>query len=76
MKEVFPGDSVHSLLSVLDVITVRAPWLSPTPPPRDRQWLSPSPLNLIVAIHNPPRSVVAVSKPPKPGHGHPQAPEA
>lgn len=34
MKEVFPGDSVHSLLSILDVITV-AP-LNPT------MWLLPA----------------------------------
>lgn len=33
MKEVFPGDSVHSLLSILDVITVPTPWLSPACPP-------------------------------------------
>ncbi|NWU73583.1 PLPL6 esterase, partial [Pterocles burchelli] len=31
MKEVFPGDSVHSLLSILDVITVPPRGLSPTP---------------------------------------------
>uniref|UniRef100_A0A8C3J6Z8 lysophospholipase n=1 Tax=Calidris pygmaea TaxID=425635 RepID=A0A8C3J6Z8_9CHAR len=33
MKEVFPGDSVHSLLSILDVITVPTAWLSPSVPP-------------------------------------------
>ncbi|XP_017597811.1 PREDICTED: neuropathy target esterase-like, partial [Corvus brachyrhynchos] len=36
MKEVFPGDSVHSLLSILDVITVLP--VSPSPP-----RLSPNP---------------------------------
>lgn len=39
MKEVFPGDSVHSLLSILDVITV--------PPMSPRPWgLSPNPPDL------------------------------
>lgn len=70
MKEVFPGDSVHSLLSILDVITVPVPWLSRTPS-CDRSWLSPS---LIVAAPKPSRTVVAVPKPPKPDHGCPQTP--
>lgn len=29
VKEVFPGDSVHSLLSILDVITVSTDYLEP-----------------------------------------------
>uniref|UniRef100_A0A8C3J8F1 lysophospholipase n=1 Tax=Calidris pygmaea TaxID=425635 RepID=A0A8C3J8F1_9CHAR len=59
MKEVFPGDSVHSLLSILDVITVPTAWLSPSVPPpvthvpkpsQDTQpWLSPSPTNHLQA---------------------------
>ena len=66
MKEVFPGDSVHSLLSILDVITVPVPQLFP-----DHHKTVPSNcggpqqhLKLVVAVH----------KNPKPDHGPPQTP--
>ncbi|KFR14812.1 Neuropathy target esterase, partial [Opisthocomus hoazin] len=62
MKEVFPGDSVHSLLSVLDVITVRAPWLSPTPPPRDRHLTTGAAAD---GCQSPPVSPQSISHEPK-----------
>lgn len=83
MKEVFPGDSVHSLLSILDVITVPSPLLSPTPPRRP-----------IVVVPKPPKPgcgcpqtlpgqwwlsprplnvIMAITKPPELDRGCPQA---
>lgn len=78
MKEVFPGDSVHSLLSILDVITVPAPKLAPDLPPQS--GLSPAPLDLMVAVPNlakpdrgcpqtSPRPSVAIPQPHHPDHG-------
>lgn len=78
MKEVFPGDSVHSLLSILDVITVPAPKLAPDLPPQS--GLSPGPLTLMVAVPNlakpdrgcpqtSPGPSVAIPQPHHPDHG-------
>lgn len=78
MKEVFPGDSVHSLLSILDVITVPAPKLAPDLPPQS--GLSPGPLTLMVAVPNlakpnrgcpqtSPGPSVAIPQPHHPHHG-------
>lgn len=78
MKEVFPGDSVHSLLSILDVITVPAPKLAPDLAPQS--GLSPGPLTLMVAVPNlakpnrgcpqtSPGPSVAIPQPHHPHHG-------
>lgn len=66
MKEVFPGDSVHSLLSILDVITVPAPQLFPNHPKAVPDSCGGPQGHL--------KLMVAVLKNPKPAHGHPQTP--